>query len=119
MCEPQCILLIGDSILIEGVAITLAAHSDATIRRLASTPEEIPGQVAASAPCLVVTEWDVETVAMLLQPNRLHAGLRIAAIDPGSGSLVLIQGRQQVARSMDELIELLLMTNMPEPLVPA
>ena len=119
MCEPQYILLIGDSILIEGVAISLAARSDAKVRHLTSTPEQISDQVAASTPCLVVTEWDMETLAMLLQPNRLHPGLRIAAIDPESGSFVLIHGRQQVARSMHELIELLLMSTMPEPLVPA
>lgn len=104
MSSRQTVALIGDSILLAGMAIGLCQRPDLQVERVDPECEGIDDRLDRIRPDLVVTEMSSPWAAHLLTYLVAQPNLRFAGIDVANGHLLMLSSRHIPLTSMEELI---------------
>ncbi len=112
MSGQQTIALVGDSILIAGVAISLGRTPGVQVIHIDPDMEGLHERLSDIQPKLIVAETDSRWAHRLLEYLLQQPNLQFAGIDNVNGCLILVSSRHYATPSLDALVHTVI-----EPLI--
>jgi hypothetical protein len=104
MSHAKNVAFVGDSLVIEGVAMSMEHLADIRLIRIDPFAENLRQRLTAAQPDLIVMELRAPWTARILSLLCEWPAVDVAALDFNEQRLVLISSRQYTARTMDELL---------------
>lgn len=106
MKKQPVVILLGDSMLMEGVAVSLACNEALRTQRLDPAAADLHARLGSIAPDLIAfelgTEWSHAILSLLQeQPGSLLLGL-----DLNCSRVIVMNSHQHLTKSMQELYQL-------------
>ena len=106
MAERPLVILLGDSLLMEGVAVSLANCPQIAIIRFDCSVIDIWEQVITLEPDMVIFELKIPHSPLILSLVKEKPGMRMIAIDLDSSQVIVLSSRQHHTRSMHDLYQI-------------
>lgn len=104
MSHAKKVAIIGDSLVIEGVAMSMHSLVDIRLTRIDPFTDNLRQRLTAAQPDLIVMELRAPWTARILSLLCEWPAVDVAALDFNEQRLVLISSRQYTARTMDDLL---------------
>jgi hypothetical protein len=102
MIKRPLVVLLGDSVLIDGVAVSLGGCPELGVARIDTLVIDIEACIKSLKPDLVVFELDSPYSAHILSLLREQPGIQLVGLDLTSNRVLVLNSRQHKTRSMDE-----------------
>lgn len=104
--DTQCVVLLGHSLLLDGVAATLTGRPRLHLIRISADSDDPARLLRPYQPDLVIFEWDPARIHNFLVLLEEHPNLLLVGLHPEHSRLVVF-GRQQPLATMQDLIAML------------
>ena len=105
MPRQQRVLLIGDSILIDGIAASLKSNQRLHVLQVDPDITAVEDCIGAFAPGLILfdaNELQADSVVCLLKE---HPGIHLVGLDTMASRMLVLSSYQRVAPSMRDLLQ--------------
>ena len=102
MGKRPLVVLLGDSVLIEGVAVSLGGCQELGVTRIDTLVIDIEACVKSLKPDLVVFELDSLYSTHILSLLKEQPGIQLVGLDLTASRVLVLNSRQHTTRSMDE-----------------
>ena len=103
MDNRPLIALLGESLLMDGVAVSLEDREVLEVMRLDASIPDIGGCLRFLAPDVVVFELDIPQYSSIVSLLRQQPGIRLLGLEPDSNRVVVLNSRHHSARTMGDL----------------
>ena len=105
MVRSRKVALVGDSLMLEGVAMRLENRTDVQIIRIDPCTDDIQRRLLALQPDLILLELQAPWTASLLALLCETPGTEAAVLDFSEQRLVLVSSRHYATQTMDDLLQ--------------
>jgi hypothetical protein len=102
MIKRPLVVLLGDSVLIDGVAVSLEGCQELGVARLDTPVIDIEACIQTLKPDVVVFELDSLYSLHILSLLTEQPGIQLVGLDLTSSRVLVLNSRQHTTRSMDE-----------------
>ena len=106
MANQPHILLLGDSVLMDGIAESMSKRDFYNMTRINSTSQEAQVFVRCFIPDLVIYELNATNIDPILTIIREQSDTLHLAVDMSSSQVILLDCQRKPTESMQELCEL-------------
>ena len=103
MSRQPLIVLLGDSVLIDGVAVSLGGSQVLRVARISTLAFNIDECLKSLKPDLVVFELDSPYSSLVFSFLRRQPGLRLIGLDLTCSQVIVLDSYQHATRAMSEL----------------
>jgi hypothetical protein len=103
MSKQPLVVLLGDSVLIDGVAVSLGGSQVLSVARINTLTSNIDECFESLKPDLVVFELDSPYSPLVFSLLREQPGLRLVGLDLACSRVIVLNSRQHTACTMSEL----------------
>ena len=103
MQNRSLVVLLGNSLLLDGVALSLATRQTLGIVRMDATSGDIRQQLRNLEPDLIVFELDSPCAPTILGLVKDRPDMLFIGLDLDCSQAIVLNSRQQPTRSMSEL----------------
>ena len=105
MVRSRKVALVGDSLMLEGVAMRLENRTDVQIIRIDPCTDDIQRRLLTLQPDLILLELQAPWTASLLALLCETPGTEAAVLDFSEQRLVLVSSRHYATQTMDDLLQ--------------
>ena len=105
MVRSKKVALVGDSLMLEGVAMRLDDRADVQIIRIDPCTDDIQRRLLTLQPDLILLELQAPWTAPLLALLCETPGTEAAVLDFSEQRLVLVSSRHYATQTMDDLLQ--------------
>jgi hypothetical protein len=117
MEQRPLVVLLGDSLLMDGIAVSLAGRKmPGTIRR--DSGVDIKECLKTLQPDLVIFEMGASQLPALLALLSEQPGIQLIGLDPACSRVIVLNSQQHVIPTMNELCQVVQAKAGQEALVP-
>ena len=106
MADRPLLIVLGDSLLMEGAAVSLAECPQLSLIRLDSSVIDIWPQVDSLKPDVVVFELEIPQSPFVLSLLKERPGILLIGLDLDRNRVVVLNSRQQLLRTMHDLCQI-------------
>lgn len=103
MEQRPLVVLLGESLLMDGVAVSLADRKMLGTIRMDSDVADIRECLEALQPDLIIFELDAPQSPSILSLLREQPGILLIGLDLACSRAIVLNSRQQMTRTMSEL----------------
>lgn len=105
--DAQRVVLLGHSLLIDGVAVSLAGRTGVCMVRIDTDEDKFERHILSLKPVLVIFELYTFRTEQLVALLNDHPGMQLVGIHPEHSHLVVLSGRQYRSATMQDLVAML------------
>ena len=102
MIKRPLVVLLGDSVLIDGVAVSLGGCQELGVARIDTLVVDIEACIQSLKPDVVVFELDSLYSLHILSLLTEKPGIQLVGLDLTSSRVLVLNSRQHTTRGMDE-----------------
>jgi hypothetical protein len=102
MVQRPLVVLLGDSVLMDGVAVSLGGCQELGVARIDTPAMDIEAYIASLKPDLVVFELDSLYSLHILSLLVEQPDIQLVGLDLNASRMIVLNSRQHTTRSMDE-----------------
>ena len=106
MQKQPLIVLLGDSVLIDGVAAGLAGRQVPEMVRIATFNGDIAERLKALEPDLIVFELDAPRSSSIFSLLRQQPGIMLLGLDLDYNQVIVLNSHQHITSTMNDLYQL-------------
>jgi hypothetical protein len=106
MEKRPLVVLLGDSLLMDGVAVSLAGRPKLRMVRMDPDVTDIGECLESLKPDLIVFELDNPRSPMIFSILREHPGILLIGLDPDSSQAIVLNSQQHITETMNDLAEI-------------
>lgn len=107
MPKQPLIVLIGDSLLMEGVAFSLASRPQLFVLKLEPALIQVKDCLRCLEPDLVIFETGAPWTDSLMSVLKEQTGIRLAGLDLDTCRVVVLAGHEYFTETMQDLLQLI------------
>jgi hypothetical protein len=108
MDEQPVVVLLGDSILMEGVALGLRSRLQGAVLQIDSANDGIAARLKSLQPAVIICELDCPDSDALLPLLKEQPGTLIISLQRGCCKVIVMQSSQSPIHSMHEFCQMVL-----------
>ena len=106
MDKRPLVVLLGDSLLLDSVAVSLGAGRQLGVIRLGTSVTDIEERLKSLKPELIIFELDTPRSPAILSSLREQSETVLLGLDPTCSQVIVLNSNQHVTRTMKELCHL-------------
>ena len=106
MKKQPVVVILGHSLLMEGVAVSLANVEELSLVRIESSVSDIWQQVEALSPDVIVFELEVPHSPFILSLLKERPGILLIGLDVACNRVIVLNSRQLITSTMHDLYQI-------------
>ena len=106
MDKRPLVVLLGDSLLMDGVAMSLGDTRQMGVLQMGPSLADVGERLRSLKPEMILFELDSPRTPALISLLREEPGTLLLGLDPDCSRVVVLNGSQHLARNMTELGQL-------------